>query len=276
MKKTIARALFARSSVTYFNASRLFPPEVRDKVTLLYAYVRLADNFVDQATQDSKGLHQFIKDTEAAFDGKKMKGVVGDFARLARDSKIEYSWVKSFLDGMKSDLSHVPFETESETMEYMYGSAEVIGLMMARLLGLSPAADPFAKLLGRSMQYANFLRDIGEDQGLGRQYFATSLLCKYGLKSLRFRDVTHNQTAFARFFRDQVEVYRQWRQTAQQGFSYIPKASLVPIATADAMYDWTLHRLSYNPMLVYSQQLKPHPSLVIMTGIGYKLRSWLP
>ena len=54
-----------------------------------------------------------------------------------------------------------------ELIDYMYGSAEVVGLMMARIMGINREADFCARMLGRAMQYINFIRDIDEDGKLG-------------------------------------------------------------------------------------------------------------
>ncbi len=76
--------------------------------------------------------------------------------RVSRKNNFNMDWIESFLDAMQSDLTHKPCQTIEETLHYMYGSAEVIGLMMASIMGLTPAAADAAKLQGRALQYMNF------------------------------------------------------------------------------------------------------------------------
>ncbi len=71
---------------------------------------------------------------------------------------------------MEHDLSESSCETLEDVLTYIYGSAEVIGLFMARIMDLDEASFPYAAMLGRAMQYINFIRDIAEDNELGRRY----------------------------------------------------------------------------------------------------------
>ena len=68
-----------------------------------------------------------------------------------------------FLGSMAADLTRRFYRTEAETLEYVYGSAEVIGLFMARIMRLPEEALPAARMLGRAMQFINFIRDAAED-----------------------------------------------------------------------------------------------------------------
>ena len=82
------------------------------------------------------------------------------------------------------DIKKKEYNSLEETLEYIYGSAEVIGFFMAKIIGLSDESLYYAGRLGRSMQYINFIRDIEEDNNLGRRY----LVIIEPLRSLKFEE----------------------------------------------------------------------------------------
>jgi phytoene synthase len=97
--------------------------------------------------------------------------VIDTFVELYHEKGFEKSWVDAFLHSMGLDLVKSEYDTLEETLEYIYGSAEVIGLFMCAIMGLPEESYHHACMMGRNMQYINFIRDINEDIGLGRRYF---------------------------------------------------------------------------------------------------------
>ena len=173
MSKTspLHREIFKNGSKTYFNSSLFFPPEVRNDVFVLYGFVRTADDFVDSVPQDVDGFAGFVERYRRAREGAHVEDPVVDaFIDLSRRRGFEDAWANAFLESMEMDVTKQTYETIDETLHYIYGSAEVIGLFMARILGLPSEADRAAMMLGRAMQYINFIRDVDEDRNLGRTY----------------------------------------------------------------------------------------------------------
>ncbi|WP_168705883.1 phytoene/squalene synthase family protein [Gordonia paraffinivorans] len=179
-------ALVIRSYSTSFGlASRLLAPSLRRDVRNIYALVRVADEIVDaprpdQGSVDRRNeLDQLEDQTYAAMaSGSSSNLVVHAFARTARRVGIDLDLVTPFFDSMRSDLTQVRHDFES-LAAYIYGSAEVVGLMCLRaFLAGEPKADaryehlaPGARRLGAAFQKINFLRDFGDDSdGLGRRY----------------------------------------------------------------------------------------------------------
>lgn len=179
-------ALVIRSYSTSFGlASRLLAPSLRRDVRNIYALVRVADEIVDaprpdQGSVDRRNeLDQLEEQTYAAMtSGSSSNLVVHAFARTARRVGIDLDLVTPFFDSMRSDLTEVRHDFES-LAAYIYGSAEVVGLMCLRaFLAGEPKADaryehlaPGARRLGAAFQKINFLRDFGDDSdGLGRRY----------------------------------------------------------------------------------------------------------
>ncbi|WP_167139030.1 phytoene/squalene synthase family protein [Diaminobutyricimonas sp. TR449] len=169
-------------------ASRLFARPTRDRVADIYALVRIADEIVDgaaeQAGVDNAGQRDILDELEtqthqAIAVGYSSNLVVHSFARTAREAGIGTELTAPFFASMRRDLSPVDFN-EAELREYVYGSAEVIGLMCLRVFLIDHTVaqssrarlDEGARRLGSAFQRINFLRDLADDfSARGRRYF---------------------------------------------------------------------------------------------------------
>lgn len=262
---TIHEKTFRRGSRTYFNSSRFFPRDVRDDVFILYGFVRSADDFVDATPQDPDGFGAFVARFRAAAAGTPAGDTIIDpFVDLARRRGFEEEWVDAFLASMRMDLERSVYPTVEDSIEYMYGSAEVIGLFMARILDLPRDADPAARMLGRAMQYINFIRDIAEDNTLGRTYLPIS---ETSLPSLSEAAAAADPDEFRRFIREQLKRYRVWQGEGEAGYRLIPRRYRIPIKTAGDMYDWTGTRIGADPFIVYRRKVKPRAGRIVATGL---------
>lgn len=258
MASAQAQSLFQNGSTTYFTASLFFPPTIREGVFTLYAFVRSADNYVDATPQDVRGFYQFVKNYQKACSGGSVSDqVITEFVQLQREYEIPQAWVDAFLLAMEADLYKKKYATLRELQLYMYGSAEVIGLMLCKIMGVKAKGYTAARLLGRAMQYANFLRDIAEDMAMGRQYIPVEITSQYGFSNLQQKIITKNSAAFEKLFIAEVERYKTWNEAAILGFVYLPLAVRIPVAAASMMYTWTLDELCKNPIRVCTVQLKP-------------------
>jgi phytoene synthase len=256
---------FKKGSKTYFNSSLFFPRSVREHVYILYGFVRVADDFVDAIPQEEQQFRLFCKQYRDALKGNKSGNVIIDsFIELMELKNLEAEWVDAFLESMEMDLVKNDYRKLDETLHYIYGSAEVIGLFMARLLDLPDESLPFAKMLGRSMQYINFIRDINEDRELGRQYLPIE--SRYAkLAPLSEESATSNSELFLEWMQQQVDLYRGWQVEAEKGFTYIPRRYCIPIKTASDMYKWTAEKIARNPYVVFQKKVKPGKARIMFT-----------
>jgi len=183
-----ATTVIGHYSTSFGLAARLLDSRVRTPVRTIYALVRIADEIVDGAateagvslTEQRQLLDELETETERAIvRGYSTNLVVHAFAATARECGIDSSLIAPFFSSMRRDLDPSPFTTEG-VAEYIYGSAEVIGLMCLRcFVQYSPrsAADlrkleQGARHLGAAFQKINFLRDLSCDrEELGRNYF---------------------------------------------------------------------------------------------------------
>lgn len=265
----VRSGIFRRGSRTYFNSTRFFPAAVRRDVHALYAFVRTADDFVDSIPQDASGFEAFRRRYLDRREGRPgpPDPVVEGFVDLAGRLGFDPAWVDAFLDSMAQDLSRRDYGTLDETLSYVYGSAEVIGLMMARIMGLEENASRTARFLGRAMQYINFIRDIREDMDFGRTYLPREEILAAGLASLREDEARRSPEAFRAFIRGQVRRYRAWREEAAPGFALIPRRLRIPIRTAADMYEWTAGRIEADPFVVYDRKVRPSAGRIVSRGI---------
>ena len=184
-----AAVLVRRYSTSFGLATRLLPPDQRTPVRDIYALVRLADEIVDGATVEAGGDTSTARDAldgleeraEAAMQsGYSSDLIVHAFGVTARAAGIDAELTRPFFASMRTDLDTIRHDEES-LRAYIYGSAEVVGLMCLRvfLMDRPPgeradrytALAPGAQALGSAFQKVNFLRDVAEDsEVLGRSY----------------------------------------------------------------------------------------------------------
>jgi len=262
-------SIFRKGSRTYFYSSLFFPMHIRREVFILYGFVRKTDNYVDVIPQNREGFYDFKRKYYQAKGGKETGDIVIDsFVRLAERKGFEDEWVDAFLHCMELDLTKTRYETLDEVIEYIYGSAEVIGLMMAKIIGLPKEAYEHAKYLGRAMQYINFIRDIAEDLELGRVYFPQINLRQHGLENLTYEHVKQHPEQFKKFIQTQLDLYCRWQEQAEEGYRFIPKRYLISIKTASEMYHWTAEQIAHHPFIVYQMKVKPMISKILLTVVS--------
>jgi len=182
-----ARVISAYST-SFGLASRLCSKAVRGHVADVYALVRVADELVDgpaeEAGLDLAARRVMLDALEAETEQAMKSGyspnlVVHAFARTARATGFGPELTRPFFASMRADLAPVDFD-EPAFRAYVYGSAEVVGLMCLRAFTVGLPADPErderwergARHLGAAFQKVNFLRDLAEDYAdRGRRYF---------------------------------------------------------------------------------------------------------
>ncbi|NBK24875.1 MAG: phytoene/squalene synthase family protein, partial [Spirochaetia bacterium] len=267
--------IFRSGSKTYYFSSRFFPPAVRKDVYVLYGFVRTADNLVDTQPVDPALFHAFRKAYSTALGTGEASGdiVIDAFLELQKRKQFDPAWTEAFLDSMEHDLVKSSCDSLDEVLTYIYGSAEVIGLYMAKIMDLEEEAFPYAAMLGRAMQYINFIRDIQEDNELGRRYLP---LGDSGLSCLEYADVAVHQQVFSTFLRTEIKRYQTWQKEAEKGYRYIPRRYRIPIMTAADMYCWTAQQIALDPMIVYRKRVKPPKTRILRRGFAHSLGVALP
>jgi 15-cis-phytoene synthase len=175
----ISKLITNEYSTSFSLGIRLFHKEIRMPIYAIYGFVRLADEIVDTFDRyDQKILFQrFRKDYELALaEGISLNPVLNAFQFVVRKYEIQ-PFVESFMDSMALDLEKTQYLSKEEYEQYIYGSADVVGLMCLKVFingdkKRFEELKPYALKLGSAFQKVNFLRDIKHDTDeLGRSYF---------------------------------------------------------------------------------------------------------
>jgi phytoene synthase len=256
--------IFRKGSKTFFYSSLFFPAEVRDDVFTFYSFVRTADDFVDTIPQQRKAFLSFKKQLQSALNNKTTNHpIITSFVEVSKKYSFKQSWIKSFMAAMESDLKPKKTITDKQLNSYIYGSAEVIGLMLANIFKLDKKSYSAAKKMGKAMQLINFIRDIDEDNALGRIYFTKKDLKLFGLKDLNYETTHSNSEKFKKFIHFQVKKYRQINNQGKEGFKFLPIELLIPVKTATNMYEWTAQQIANDPFIIYRTKVKPSVSQIL-------------
>lgn len=178
--RAAAGRVIAAYSTSFGLASALLGSRVREHIRSVYALVRIADEVVDGTAEEAglgvaareRALRDLEAETyEAMGTGFSTNLVVHAFAATARECGIPREVVEPFYASMAMDLSPRPL-TDAEQRTYVYGSAEVVGLMCLHVFVEDPSPEQVAgaRALGAAFQNVNFLRDLAQDATLGRGY----------------------------------------------------------------------------------------------------------
>ncbi len=172
-------------STSFSTATRMLAPSIRKDIHNIYGFVRFADEIVDTFhNYDKESLFErFEKDLEHALNDRiSLNPILNSFQHTFHNYGIEKHLVDSFMDSMRLDLSKSKYLTEAEYKNYIYGSADVVGLMCLTVFvnGDRKKYDELkecAMSLGSAFQKVNFLRDLKADhEELSRTYFPNTNL----------------------------------------------------------------------------------------------------
>ncbi len=174
-----SRITTEKYSTSFSSAIRLLHKDLRTPICNIYGFVRFADEIVDTFHAYDKALlfEEFKKATYDAIErGISLNPILHSFQMTVNQYKIDHALIDAFLYSMELDLGKHTYDRAGyET--YIYGSAEVVGLMCLYIFcdgnqAQYDALKPAAKSLGSAFQKVNFLRDVKADfEGLDRMYF---------------------------------------------------------------------------------------------------------
>ncbi len=166
----ISKVITKSYSTSFSLGIAAFSPQYRDAIYGIYGFVRIADEIVDtfQGYNQKQLMENFRKETEEALQtGISTNPVLQAFIHTVKEYKIDYHYIDAFLSSMEMDLTNSYYEPQQYN-EYIYGSAEVVGLMCLHIFAgnddkLFNSLVAPARSLGSAFQKVNFLRDIKSD-----------------------------------------------------------------------------------------------------------------
>jgi phytoene/squalene synthetase len=236
---SISKLVTRAYSTSFSIAVSFLEPEIKSGIYSIYGFVRFADEIVDTFDSFDKKqlLEKFEKDYYEGFNsGISLNPILHSFQNVVKAYKIPDELIQAFLNSMKADLYKSDFNKE-EIKEYIYGSAEVVGLMCLRVFTkgdekLYAALKHPATQLGSAFQKVNFLRDLKNDiEYLDRRYFV-------GLDKCSFNDELKN---------DIVKDIENEFASSYIGIKQLPNNSQLAVLTAFYYYLRLLKKIKHTP-----------------------------
>lgn len=248
------RDLHRRHGRTYYLATRFLPAWKRRHVHALYGFARYADEIVDR--MDGTGPEQRAAALEA-WAGRFADGLAGmpvddpilpAVLHTIEVFRLDRADFALFLRSMAMDLTITGYLTYADLLDYMEGSAAVIGAMMLPVLGAADldAAMAPARELGRAFQLTNFIRDVAEDFRRGRVYLPESDLDDCGVTREALSSAVETgvtSPSLRRLIRFEVGRARAHYRTAASGIRLLDRSSRICVAAAYRLYQGILDEI---------------------------------
>jgi len=227
-------------STSFSLATKMLSANIRKDIYNIYGFVRFADEIVDTFHDYDKEelFNKFENDLKESLDGRiSLNPILNSFQHTYHKTNIPHHLVSAFMKSMRMDLNKNSYITEQELREYIYGSADVVGLMCLRVFvhGNEEQYENLkesAMALGCAFQKVNFLRDLKADhEGLNRSYFPNT-----NLNALD--EATKNSI---------VEDIKDDFSRGYQGISLLPPEAKFGVYTAYRYYYKLLKKLQRTP-----------------------------
>ncbi|RZJ69371.1 MAG: phytoene/squalene synthase family protein [Flavobacterium sp.] len=227
-------------STSFSSAVRMLSPKIRQDIYNIYGFVRFADEIVDSFHDyDKEKLFTlFEADLESAIENKiSLNPVLNSFQHTVAKYNIPRSLIDAFMNSMRLDLVKKEYTSIAEYNEYIYGSADVVGLMCLKVFTGNDdekyeALKSSAMRLGSAFQKVNFLRDLKADtEDLDRTYFP----------SLNLNEMTDDVK------REIIEEIEADLSAGYQGIVKLPSEAKFGVYTAYVYYKMLLKKLKNTP-----------------------------
>jgi phytoene synthase len=232
------RRAIRTGSRTFYAASKLLPPSVRQAAYGLYAFCRLSDDAIDLEGGSLDALERLRLRLARACDGRPLPFAADRaMADLMRRFAIPRAIPEAFLEGLAWDAEGRGYETFEDLQAYAVRVAGTVGVMMTLLMGVrDPAALARACDLGVAMQLTNIARDVGEDARRERLYLPLSWLREAGIHAEGFLAEPQANAALKRVVARLLEEADALYRKARPGIGALPAACRPAILAAAEIY----------------------------------------
>jgi len=238
----------ASGSQSFAAAARLFDRQTREDAVMLYAWCRHCDDVVDGQTMGHEQREDFRdgqrqrldllrRQTDLALGGGSTEDPVFEaLRRVVERHRIPGRHPQELLAGFEMDVSGRHYATISDTLDYCYHVAGVVGVMMAMIMGvrdettLDRACD-----LGLAFQLTNIARDVVEDARAGRVYLPADILAQNGIAEIDPEDLSQRPALHAAAL-ELLDLSEDYYRSAYHGLAALPPRSAWAIATARRVY----------------------------------------
>ena len=235
-----SKIITKKYSTSFSIAVNLLSPNIREAIYNIYGFVRVADEIVDSFEEYPKEelLDRFEQEYRYSLKvGISTNPVINAFQGTVSKYHIDYALVESFLKSMRTDLEKQNYNNQKEIDDYIYGSADVVGLMCLKVF-VQVDEERYNNLkesamkLGSAFQKVNFLRDLNEDyENLNRSYFP---------------NINPNNFTEADKARVLLEINNDFEE-AYNGIIKLPKEAKLAVYVAYKYYFNLLHKIERTP-----------------------------
>ena len=235
-----SKIITKKYSTSFSIAVNLLSPNIREAIYNIYGFVRVADEIVDSFEEYPKEelLDRFEQEYRYSLKvGISTNPVINAFQGTVSKYHIDYALVESFLKSMRTDLEKQNYNNQKEIDDYIYGSADVVGLMCLKVFVKGDEErynnlKESAMKLGSAFQKVNFLRDLNEDyENLNRSYFP---------------NINPNNFTEADKARVLLEINNDFEE-AYKGIIKLPKEAKLAVYVAYKYYFNLLHKIERTP-----------------------------
>lgn len=231
------RAVLAHHARTFDLAGLFLPADRLDDAAIVYAFCRLVDDTIDEASEREDGVAA-LRTIEAELDGEApARPLIAGVKSLAEARGIDPGVFRELCVGVRGDADGVRITDDDELVRYCYRVAGTVGLMMCGVMGVTEAeAGPFALDLGIAMQITNICRDVAEDAGRGRVYLPATRLVAAGVAPESIIMGRFDRRALSRVVADLLALAERYYASAERGMGFIPGRSRLAILVASRVY----------------------------------------
>ncbi len=247
--------VLARHGRSFWLASRLLPPTVREPASIVYAFFRHLDDIADKTARPEVAAQQLaawrtwiVSSFRVSPPQPELAAAVADvFRRYHLDPRFSLD----LLSGLEDDVAQRRIETRQDLLHYCYQVGGTVGLTMAPILGVScPAGLAAARSLGIAMQLTNIVRDLGEDLRMGRLYLPREDVHRFGLREEQLFDLAQRRTRptpeLQALLRLMITRARSFYRFAGEGFACLPDTVRFGIIAAAELYAGILRVVEHN------------------------------
>lgn len=256
-----ARRIEQRHGTSYYLATLFLGKRLREAVFVLYAFVRIPDEFVDNPPPGSDPqqlLTDWKSDWILCYDtGESKRDILLATRELFLHYHIPLSVSIEFIDAMIMDLEKTRYHNYEELRTYMRGSAQAVGVMLTYIFGFkSDEAFFYAAALGEAMQLTNFLRDVREDYDeRGRIYLPQDECARFGVTEAMIAE--HAPTPqFITLMQHEVARARTLYRTAELGIELLSPQSRRAVRLAARFYEAILDEIEHARYDVFSERVR--------------------
>ncbi len=229
-------------STSFYRATKLLSSSIRNDIFNIYGFVRFADEIVDSFHKYPKRelLDQFEEELWLSIENRiSLNPILNSFQHTVNKYGIEINLIKSFMKSMRMDLEIRKYNNREDYKEYIYGSADVVGLMCLKVFVSGSKKKynelkPYAMSLGSAFQKVNFLRDLKSDSEILNRVYFPNIDIKNFDDSLKNKIITEIEKDF---------------EHALKGIAKLPKKARFGVYIAYRYYNKLLKKLKNTPSL---------------------------